>query len=293
MSEKKYPGWKRVIWIFLGAFLLFGIGKAILPELLLAGKDGVAIVRVEGPILDSFHTVEELKTFGRDPLVKAIVIRIDSPGGGVAPSQEIYNAVKRVRIEQNKTVVASMGTVAASGGYYIAVATDRILANPGTLTGSIGVIMQFANFQELLEKVGVKSIVIKSGKFKDIGSPFRVMQDADRQLLQSVMDDVHSQFIEAVAEGRSLDASEVEQIADGRVFTGQQAKSILLVDDIGDLHDAVTLAGELGGIEGEPRVIETTKPFSFREFLDSKFFGDVGSFGASPFWMPLLYLWVA
>ena len=293
MSQEKYPRWKRVIWIFLGGFLLFGIVKTVLPELILAGKDGVAIVRVEGPILDSFHTVEELKTFGRDPLVKAIVIRIDSPGGGVAPSQEIYNAVKRVRIEQNKTVVASMGTVAASGGYYIAVATDRILANPGTLTGSIGVIMQLANFQELLEKVGIKNIVVKSGKFKDIGSPFRAMQDSDRQLLQSVMDDVHGQFIEAVADGRSLDAAEVEQIADGRVFTGQQAKSILLVDDIGDLHDAVKLAGELGGIEGEPRVIETTKPFSIRDFLASKIFGDVPSFGTSPFWMPLLYLWVA
>jgi protease-4 len=279
--------------MILGGVILFGIGKAILPEMILAGKDGVAIVRVEGPILDSYQTVEELKTFSENPLVKAIVVRIDSPGGGVAPSQEIYNAVKRVRKEKNMTVVASMGTVAASGGYYIAVATDRILANPGTLTGSIGVIMQLANFQELLEKVGVKNIVVKSGKFKDIGSPFRPMQDEDRKLLQSVMNDVHRQFIEVVAEGRSLDLAEVELLADGRVYTGQQAKSILLVDDIGDLHDAIKLAGELGGIEGEPRVMETSKPFSFRDLLESTFLGNVRAFTSAPFSMPLLYLWVA
>ena len=288
-----YPRWKRVVWMVLGGIILFGIGKALIPELLLAGKDGVAIVRVEGPILDSYQTVEELKAFAEDPLVKAIVVRIDSPGGGVAPSQEIYNAVKRVRKEKNKTVIASMGTVAASGGYYIAVATDRILANPGTLTGSIGVIMQLANFQDLLEKIGVKNVVVKSGKFKDIGSPFRPMQDEDRKLLQLVMDDVHRQFIDAVAEGRSLDLAEVEQLADGRVFTGQQAKSILLVDDIGDLHDAIKLAGELGGIDGEPRVMETSKPFSFRNLLENTFLGSVRSFTSTPFSMPLLYLWVA
>jgi protease IV len=280
------------MWMVLGGILLFVIGKAILPELILAGKDGVAIVRVEGPILDSYQTVSELKAFAEDPLVKAIVVRIDSPGGGVAPSQEIYNAVKRVRKEKNKTVIASMGTVAASGGYYIAVATDRILANPGSLTGSIGVIMQLANCQELLEKIGVKNVVVKSGKFKDIGSPFRPMQDEDRKLLQVVMNDVHRQFIEAVAEGRSLDLAEVEQLADGRVFTGQQAKSILLVDDIGDLHDAIQLAGELGGIEGEPRVMETSKPFSFKNLLENTFLGSVHTFTSAPFSMPLLYLWV-
>jgi protease IV len=288
-----YPRWKRVAWMIIGGVILFVIGKALLPQMLLAGKDGVAIVRVEGPILDSFQTVQELKNFSEDPLVKAIVVRIDSPGGGVAPSQEIYNAVKRVRKEKNKTVIASMGTVAASGGYYIAVATDRILANPGTLTGSIGVIMQLANFQELLQKIGVQNMVVKSGKFKDIGSPFRPMQEEDRQVLQLVMDDVHRQFIDAVAEGRSLDLAEVEQLADGRVFTGQQAKSILLIDDIGDLHDAIKLAGELGGIEGEPRVMETTKPFSFKDLLESTFLGNIRTFTSTPFWMPLLYLWVA
>ena len=287
-----YPRWKRVFWMLLAGLVMFMIGKAVLPELLVAGKEGVAIVRVEGPIMDSSQTVEELQTFADDPLVKAIVVRIDSPGGGVAPSQEIYNAVKRVRKEQNKTVVASMGTVAASGGYYIAVATDRILANPGTLTGSIGVIMQMANFQELLEKIGVKSVVVKTGKFKDLGSPFRPMVEEDRQLLESVMNDTLSQFIEAVAEGRSMDSAEVEQLADGRVFTGRQAKSVLLIDEIGDLHDAINLAGELSGIEGTPRVLETTKPFSFQEFLESTFLGGVRSLAPYRFSAPLLYLWV-
>ncbi len=288
-----YPRWKRVFWMLLAGLVIFMIGKAILPELLEAGKEGVAIVRVEGPILDSYQTVEELQAFADDPLVKAIVIRIDSPGGGVAPSQEIYNAVNRVRREHNKTVVASMGTVAASGGYYIAVATDRILANPGTLTGSIGVIMQMANFQELLEKIGVKSVVVKTGKFKDLGSPFRPMVEEERQLLESVMNDTLSQFIEAVADGRSMDAAEVEQLADGRVFTGRQAKSVLLVDEIGDFQDAIKLAGELGGIEGTPRVLETTKPFSFQEFLESMFLGGIRSLAPSRFSSPLLYLWVA
>ena len=288
-----YPRWKRVFWMLLAGLVLFMIGKSILPELLEAGKEGVAIVRVEGPILDSYQTVQELQAFADDPLVKAIVIRIDSPGGGVAPSQEIYNAVKRVRREHNKTVVASMGTVAASGGYYIAVATDRILANPGTLTGSIGVIMQMANFQELLEKIGVKSVVVKTGKFKDLGSPFRPMVEEERQLLESVMNDTLSQFIEAVADGRSMDAAEVELLADGRVFTGRQAKSVLLIDEIGDLHDAIKLAGELGGIEGSPRVLETTKPFSFQEFLESMFLGGIRSLAPSRFSSPLLYLWVA
>jgi protease-4 len=288
-----YPRWKRVFWMILAALVLFMIGKSILPELLEAGKEGVAIVRVEGPILDSYQTVEELKAFADDPLVKAIVLRIDSPGGGVAPSQEIYNAVKRVRRENNKTVVASMGTVAASGGYYIAVATDRILANPGTLTGSIGVIMQMANFEELLEKIGVKSVVVKTGKFKDLGSPFRPMVEEERQLLESVMNDTLSQFIEAVAEGRSMDTAEVEQLADGRVFTGRQARSVLLIDEIGDLQDAIKLAGELGGIEGTPRVLETTKPFSFQELLESTFLGGIRSLAPSRFSSPLLYLWVA
>ncbi len=266
--------WRRVLWIVVVAVTLAVAGNALLPELATVGQERIALVRVEGPILDSRSTVDELESYGHDPLVKAIVLRIDSPGGGVAASQEIYNAVKRVRAEKQKTVVASMGTVAASGGYYIAVASDRILANPGTLTGSIGVIMQLANFEELMDKIGIKNFVIKSGRYKDAGSPFRMMGENDRKLLQSVLDDVHHQFIEAVAEGRALDVADVEALADGRVLTGQQAKDVLLVDDLGDLNDAVKLAAKMTGIKGPPAVIETTPEFSFRDWLVGSLFGN-------------------
>ena len=291
-ERPRHSWWRRVFWIFIAAVVFTWLGKALLPDMASYGKEQVAVVRVEGPILDSKQTITELQDFSQDPMVKAIVVRIDSPGGGVAPSQEIYNAVKRVKSDYNKTVVASMGTVAASGGYYIAVASDRVLANPGTLTGSIGVIMQMANFEELLKKVGVKNFVIKSGRYKDIGSPFREMKPEDRQLLQSVMDDVHRQFIEAVAEGRSLDIAEVELLADGRVFTGRQAKDSLLVDELGDLTDAIQLAGKLSGIEGEPRVVEPVRQFSFRDFIESSFLGNTSSVILQTSWNPLMYLMV-
>ncbi|MCC2644188.1 MAG: putative Peptidase signal peptide peptidase SppA, partial [Nitrospira sp.] len=224
-----------------------------------------------GVILDAQSTVTELKRFGENPSIKAIVLRIDSPGGGVVPSQEIYDAVQRVRNKHNKAVIASMGTVAASGGYYIAAATDRIIANPGTLTGSIGVIMETANVEGLLKKIGVEGIVVKSGKFKDVGSPLRKMTEDEHKLLQSVMDDVHQQFIDAVAEGRALEPAAVQALADGRIFTGRQAKEAKLVDELGNLDDAIQLAADLAGIEGEPKVIEPRRRFSIREFLESRF----------------------
>lgn len=251
----------------MSALILTMIGKAVLPELAKVGRERIALIRVEGPIFDAQQTVGDLKNFGEDPSVKAIVLRIDSPGGGVAPSQEIYNAVKRVRTRHHKTVVASLGTIAASGGYYIAVAADRIVANPGTLTGSIGVIMQLANLEELMKKIGIKNVVIKSGRYKDVGSPFRPMSEDDRRLLQSVMDDAHRQFIEAVAEGRSLDVTDVELLADGRIFTGEQAKELLLIDELGDLEDAIELAAEMSGIPKPPYVVEPERPFSLRELL--------------------------
>lgn len=278
--------------MFLGAVLLTWIGKAFIPELTSLGQERIAIVRIEGPIFDSTQAVTDLKSFGEDPLVKAIVVRIDSPGGAVAPSQEIYNAVLRVRREQDKKVVASMGTVAASGGYYIAVASDRILANPGTLTGSIGVIMQLANFQKLLEKLGVKSVAVKSGRYKDLGSPFRPMTDEDRRLIQAVMDDVHRQFIEAVADGRSLDVADVIPLADGRVFTGKQAKELLLVDDLGDLQDAIQLASQLGGVKGKPKVVEPERRFSLRDLVAGVFGREMSSLIGRASWAPLMYLLV-
>ena len=262
-----------VLWVLAGGFILLLLSNIVFSDLDLAGDDRVALIRVEGAILDAHDTVTELKRFGKSPSVKAIVLRIDSPGGGVVPSQEIHDAVKSVRDKHQKKVVASMGTIAASGGYYIAVATDQIVANPGTLTGSIGVIMELANLRGLLQKVGVESVVVKSGRYKDLASPFRKMSKEDRRILQSVLDDVHQQFIQAVAEGRSLPFADVEPLADGRIFTGRQAIEVKLVDGLGNLDDAIELAAELAGIEGEPSVIEPRERLSIRDFLESRLFG--------------------
>ena len=264
-----------VLWILAGGVALLILSSLFLPDLDLPGEDRIALIRVEGAILDSHQTVTELKRFGKSPAVKAIVLRIDSPGGGVVPSQEIHDAVKRVRDKHKKKVVASMGSVAASGGYYIAAATDHIVANPGTLTGSIGVIMELANLEGLFKKVGVKSIVIKSGRYKDLASPFRELSTEDRRILQSVLDDVHHQFIQAVADGRSLPVSVVKPLADGRIFTGRQAKEVNLVDELGNLDDAIQVAADLAGIAGEPKVVEPRKRFSIRGLLESLLFGSL------------------
>ena len=261
---------RRIFWAIViggGALILL---NALLPDLDFSSQDRVALIRIEGVILDAQATISELKQYSENPLVKAIVLRIDSPGGGVVPSQEIHDAVKRVKNKSNKAVIASMGTVAASGGYYIAAATDRIIANPGTLTGSIGVIMEMANFEGLMKKGGVEGVGIKSGRFKDVGSPLRKMSDEERKLLQSVMDDVHHQFIQAVADGRSLEVSDVEPLADGRIYTGRQAKEARLVDELGDLDDAIHIAADIAGMEGEPKVVEPRKRFSFRDIIESR-----------------------
>ncbi len=262
--------WRRFVWLALAGVALLVVASALLPDIDVPGEDRIGLIRVEGVILDAKDTVADLKRFGDSSSIKAIVLRIDSPGGGVVPSQEIHDAVQRVRTKQNKTVVASMGTVAASGGYYIAAAADRIIANPGTLTGSIGVIMELVNLEGLLKKVGVEGVVVKSGHYKDIGSPFRKMGADDRRILQSVMDDVHNQFIEAVAEGRSLDIAAVRTLADGRIFTGRQAVDVKLVDELGDLDDAVRIAADMVGIEGEPTLVEPKKRFSIKEIIESR-----------------------
>lgn len=251
------------IVLFLSARLTGRTASAALP---VVGSGRVALVKIEGVLVTSDHIVDELHDYAEDSSIKAIIIRIDSPGGGVVPSQEIYNAVKYAR-KEGKKVVVSMGSVAASGGYYVAAAADKIVANPGTLTGSIGVKMEFANLEKLLEKIGVQGMVVKSGEYKDIGSPFRTMTEPEKKLLQSVIDDVHSQFISAVAEGRQLQEADVRAIADGRIFTGQQALTLKLVDQMGDLSDSIQLAGRLAGIKGKPAVIEKRKKIPFFEYL--------------------------
>ncbi len=212
----------------------------------------VAVVELTGEIRDADQLVESLVSLRKDASVVAVVLRIDSPGGGVAPSQEIYEEVTRLR--EAKPVVASLGNIAASGGYYVAAATSLIVAAPGTLTGSIGVIMDFRQLEGLAEKVGISETVVKSGPYKDIGQPLRPMTDAEKKLLQGMVDDVYEQFVDAVATGRHLDPSRVRTLGDGRLYSGAQAKAEGLVDELGGLNTAVRLAWERGGQTGEPRV---------------------------------------
>jgi protease IV len=220
-------------------------------------KNAVAVVTVEGVIEDSRDTVRTLDRLAKNDAVRAVVLRVDSPGGGVAPSQEIYAAILRMR--DKKPIVASLGGVAASGGYYIASACDVIVSNPGTLTGSIGVIMQTGNVTELLKKVGIQGVIVKAGKFKDIGSPFHEMTEEERRLLDGLLENVHTQFIDAVSKGRKLPLEQVRALADGRVYSGEQARELKLVDQLGGLRDAVQLAAERAGISGEPSWIEIEK----------------------------------
>jgi protease-4 len=231
--------------------------------------DKVALVRVEGPIMDSYKAIEEIKEYSKDSSVRAIVLRVDSPGGAVAPSQEIYEEVRKAAAK--KKVIVSMGSVAASGGYYISAPASRIIANPGTLTGSIGVIMEIPNIEGLMSKVGVKTEVIKSGRHKDMASVFRGIGREERVILQGVLADVHDQFINAVAEGRKMLPDEVRKIADGRVFTGKQALDIRLVDELGNLEDAIKTAAKMAGIKGEPEVVSKKEKFSITELLRSGF----------------------
>lgn len=226
----------------------------------------VAVVEIKGVIADSSETVQQLKKFRENEAIKAIVLRIDSPGGGVGPSQEIYAEVKRTT--QTKKVVASMGAIAASGGYYVAAAADHLVANPGTLTGSIGVLMEFANVEELFKKIGLSAVVLKSGDYKDTGSPLRQMTPKERALLQGFIDNVHQQFVAAVAEGREMSEESVRAIADGRILSGEQAQKLGLLDSLGNMEDAIVIAAELGGIEGEPSVVYAEKKkFSILELL--------------------------
>ena len=217
-----------------------------------AGGDRVGVVEVTGVIGDSKTTLRELREFEEDPRIRAVVVRIDSPGGSVGPSQEILEAMQNLR--KKKHVLASMGSIAASGGFYIAMGGEKIYANPGTLTGSIGVISEFPNVTGLLKWAGVDMRTITAGKLKDAGSPFREMSAEERSYFQAMLDDVHGQFIGAVAESRKLSEEEVRKVADGRVFTGRKAKDLKMVDELGGLQDAVREAGKLAGIRGEPRI---------------------------------------
>jgi protease-4 len=233
-------------------------------------KGRVGLVEVVGEIDATGSVIDQLDRMDRDPTVKAVVVRLDSPGGGVAASQEIYDAVRRIR-DDGKPVIASMGGVAASGAYYVACAADSIVANPGTLTGSIGVIMSFPNTEELFRKVGLRFETIKTGKFKDVGSMWRPMTDEERALLQGVLANVYDQFVEAIVEGRGMAREEILPYADGRIFSGDQAAEYGFVDRLGSLEDAIEMAGEMAGIAGRPSVVrKERRRISVFDFLEER-----------------------
>jgi protease IV len=260
---------RSLLWGLVGTALLFVAFFLVtmLVTVLLTGEGRVSeagvkigVIAIDGVISSDLAegTVRQLTKYADDPAIKAIVLRIDSPGGGVASSQEIYEEVKRVRAN-GKPVIASLGSVAASGGYYIACVTDRIFANAGTVTGSIGVIVQLANAAELLRKVGVEPTIITSGPFKDSGNPTRAMRPDERQVFQALVEDVYQQFVEAVAQGRNLSVDAVRQAADGRIFTGRQARDLRLVDELGTFQDAITYVASTSGIAGKPKLVQEGK----------------------------------
>ncbi|MFH1503007.1 MAG: signal peptide peptidase SppA [Candidatus Eisenbacteria bacterium] len=218
----------------------------------------VGLVRVYGVLTDAEQVIEDIEAM-QTAGVSALVLRVDSPGGGVAASQEIYDCLARVK-DEGTPIVVSMGAIAASGGYYISCHADSVIANPGTLTGSIGVIMSFSNLEELFGKIGLSFDVVKSGEYKDTGSWSRTMTDEERALLQATVDDIHMQFVETVAEGRGMRVDDVAALADGRIFSGRQAVGAGLVDGLGNLDDAIATAGRMAGIDGEPRVQEPVRP---------------------------------
>lgn len=241
-----------ILVVFTGAFFYaYSTGGESRALALLSG-DGIGVLQVQGAIEDSNEFLRELKRFRDAPWIKAVVVRIDSPGGAVAPTQEIFEEI--IKAKKSKPLIASMGSMATSGGYYIAAACDKIVANPGTLTGSIGVIMQLNNVEELMKKIGVKGLNIKSGVNKDIGSPFAPLSAEGREILQSLVDNVHGQFVSAVAKGRGLEEDQVRRLADGRVYSGAQAKELGLIDQFGNLEDAIELAAKRVGIGAHPSV---------------------------------------
>jgi protease IV len=244
------------IFVVLFIFIIFAIvfAKALLGSKgNLVIRDSIGVMEVRGVITDSRETIYQLHEFRDNDRIKAVILRIDSPGGVVGPSQEIYEEVKK--FTKKKPLVVSMGSVAASGGYYIAAPSSMIYANPGTITGSIGVLMKLSNVQNLLEKIGMNSFVLKSGEFKDSGSPFRKMTEREKQVLQGVIDNMQGQFVRAVSEGRKIPVDKVKLLADGRIYTGEQALEAKLIDRIGNLQDAVEATAKMVGIKGEPKLV--------------------------------------
>src|ERR1700756_442239 len=285
MTEEKRS--RAFLWIVIGggAFFLFVLAVfALVYVTLHAGKDTslafgdkIGVVDLEGVIISPNPVVQQLKKFGDDDSIKAIVLHVNSPGGGVAASEEIYRAVKRIRDEKKKRIVAAIETVGASGAYYISSAASKIYADNGSVVGSIGVIAEWVNYGQLLEWAKLKDITMKAGEFKDTGSPTREMTPVERAYLQSMIDNMHAQFIQAVADGRKLKFEDVKVIANGKVWTGQQALPMKLVDQVADFQSAVEDTARSVGIRGEPVLV---RPEKDRKTLSDLLFGDISE------WIP-------
>lgn len=262
-----------ILVFFVAAFFYAYLTGGEIQVLSLLGGEGVGVLEIRGSIDSSQEAIQNLKQFGETRGIKAVVVRIDSPGGGVAPTQEIFEEIEKLK--KKKPVIASLGSMATSGGYYIASACDQVVANPGTLTGSIGVIMELGNVEELLKKLGLKGYSIKSAPHKDIGSPLRSLSAEEKAILQSLVDNVHGQFVKAVARGRRMPEDKIKELADGRVYSGEQAKGLGLVDLLGNMEDAIDLAAKRSGIKGVPQVIRSrSEDKSWWEKLLFSFFGN-------------------
>ncbi|MBN2298917.1 MAG: signal peptide peptidase SppA [Deltaproteobacteria bacterium] len=252
---------KRLIIIILICIGLIAGIRAVMENM----TPAIGILEVDGPILGSLDYLDIIKGFEEDTRIKAVIVRLDSPGGRVGPSQEVYEAL--LRLKEVKPVIASMASISASGAYYIACAADTIYALPGTLTGSIGVILEFVDVSDGLEKLGVSAHSITGGTLKDAGTPFRHMSEKERQYFEALARDVHEQFMEAVSEGRGLSEEKVMEYADGRVYTGRQALAIGLIDKLGGLDQAIEEASERAGLEEKPRIIRPKEPSGILEGL--------------------------
>jgi len=248
-----------VLLVLLGGSFLFGmlIYLASSPERNIFAKDEVGLVTIEGGIFEPLDKIKELDEYRKDDSIKAVIVRIESPGGSVAASQEIFNSIKRLALK--KPVVSSMGSIATSGGYYVACGATKIIANPGTITGSIGVRVDHVEIGDLMRWAKIRHETLKSGKFKDIASPDRPLTPEERSILEKMLFDIHRQFKEVVSTSRGIEPEKVEKIADGRIYSGEEANALGLVDQLGGYDDAVKLAGELAHIEGEPNVVEKYK----------------------------------
>jgi protease IV len=280
------PNQSRVwLWVLIGGGAFFAFLVAVFLLIYFSVKNDrssefggfgekIAVVDIDGVIIEPRVVVKQLKKYGDDDSVKAIILHMDTPGGGVAASQEIYSEVRRIREQKKKKIVTSIETVGASGGYYIASASEKIFANPGSIVGSIGVIAEWYNYEELVKWAKLKPITFKTGEFKDTGSPTRELTPAEKQYLQSLINDMYGQFMGAVAEGRKMKLEEVKALADGKVWTGQQAKELKLVDQIGDYHAAIEDTAKAVGIKGEPTIVH---PERERRTLLDVLFGDVSN----------------